>query len=874
MFNTLADSSLPSKPLFSAVVAVYNVAQYLPSFLASLRQQKIDGGDLEIIFVDDASTDGSLDHVLAWALERDNVVVLRSSENRGPAHARAAGYDLARGQWVTSVDPDDILHPNYFSAVAEFTASQKADMLTTRVVNYNERLGLAQFTHPLDFKYRNGTQVLHLLKEPRVFQLGATAFVRTERLRTHGITFNPEVRPSFEDANMLARYLFTFDDPTVAVIDNALYFYRDRVTQGSLVSSAWDNPLKYTAEIEAGYLPLINLAKDKFGQVPRWLANMLIYQLSWQLIESLSPRGRNAWVLRNEALRQQFLELCEAVLLGLEPQALEEFSVREIEPRLRGALLTRFYYDECVYHDLRGPSRIYTRRYPQPCYADQGIVRAVYVFGEIFGYETTLRGQGAEAVVPENVPTFADPIDDDFGIHTPPLPHDNVVGRLSGSSGIAGIADVVRLNMRLLTLPRNKDIPAPFKPIARKIVNKFPVLVRRVGLKAALKAGTLTSKVSSLSNPYRNAWLITDRMAGANDNGEHFYRYMMRHHPEENIFFMLSKDAPDHARLVAEGFKILPHNVVEVARALENAQVIIASDWAADDLAYVWNLRADGNQTPLVFLQHGITKDDISHWLNGLHLSMIVTTLTPEHEYLTSPDSPYDFKEGQAVRSGMPRYDRLRELAGRQINAKPRLLIMPTWRNSLRDRLRDLSGGKRSEAFRESQYFQAWNALFTHPRFAQLVADDELEVHFVSHPNIVEFLDDYTLPEQVKRHDLRTIDFQQELSQSNIFLTDYSSAAFDAAIAGSRIAYYQFDAESFFGGEQSMNPGWFDYHRDGLGPVIDDVEAVIRWVERMMSPESSDDEYEERRERMRQDVPEHACLNTYSEIKRRYGNSR
>ena len=57
-------------------------------------------------------------------------------------------------------------------------------------------------------------------------------------------------------------------------------------------------------------------------------------------------------------------------------------------------------------------------------------------------------------------------------------------------------------------------------------------------------------------------------------------------------------------------------------------------------------------------------------------------------------------------------------------------------------------------------------------------------------------------------------------------VTDYSSVAFDAAALDRPVVYFQFDRDTFFGGGHIGAPGYFDYERDGFGPVTLDVEAT------------------------------------------------
>ena len=101
----------------SVIVPVYNAATYLPACIASLRAQTME--DIELIFVDDASTDGSL-ALLRRAQEQDvRVRVIAFPENRGVSCARNAGLDAATGEFVGFCDADDWVERGMFARLYE-----------------------------------------------------------------------------------------------------------------------------------------------------------------------------------------------------------------------------------------------------------------------------------------------------------------------------------------------------------------------------------------------------------------------------------------------------------------------------------------------------------------------------------------------------------------------------------------------------------------------------------------------------------------------------------------------------------------------------------------------------------------------------------
>lgn len=100
-------------PLLSVVIPVHNRANDLQNAIASINLQNIE---LEIIFVDDASTDDSAAAIEQLALTQSNVRFSLLTTNQGGGHARNVGIDMAQGQWIAFLDSDDLWLPGKISA--------------------------------------------------------------------------------------------------------------------------------------------------------------------------------------------------------------------------------------------------------------------------------------------------------------------------------------------------------------------------------------------------------------------------------------------------------------------------------------------------------------------------------------------------------------------------------------------------------------------------------------------------------------------------------------------------------------------------------------------------------------------------------------
>ena len=112
-------------PLISVIVPIYNVAKYLPRCVDSICNQTYQ--NLEIILVDDGSTDNSLEICNQYADEDKRIRVLHQ-ENKGVSSARNLGLDNVTGEFVTFVDADDWLVAHYVQRLFELIQTYHADI--------------------------------------------------------------------------------------------------------------------------------------------------------------------------------------------------------------------------------------------------------------------------------------------------------------------------------------------------------------------------------------------------------------------------------------------------------------------------------------------------------------------------------------------------------------------------------------------------------------------------------------------------------------------------------------------------------------------------------------------------------------------------
>lgn len=119
----------------SVVIACYNAADTLPRCVESLCNQTIGWDAMELIFVDDASADGTMEYL--QKLEREypeQIIVIQNEENRRQGICRNIGMQYASGEYIGFVDADDWVHPEMYQELYRVAEKYKCDITGCRLL--------------------------------------------------------------------------------------------------------------------------------------------------------------------------------------------------------------------------------------------------------------------------------------------------------------------------------------------------------------------------------------------------------------------------------------------------------------------------------------------------------------------------------------------------------------------------------------------------------------------------------------------------------------------------------------------------------------------------------------------------------------------
>lgn len=337
--SSRSSTSEATRPRFAVVSAVYNVSRFLDDFIASIERQTFDLRDMEIIMVDDGSTDDCLAILHEWQAKWPDLVQVLTKENGGQASARNLGLKHTKAEWVTFLDPDDWVDDGYFQTVHDFIEENDADvdMIATNRVLFEEMHDRIRDGHPLR-KMFTTDQLVGLHRFPTFFQGSAPAsFVKLERVRDLELEFDTRVWPNFEDGHFCARYLLSCSEPHVGFLKSAVYYYRKRADNSSTLGTSVQQFERFTAVPKYGYLDVLKQGAEKYGQAPEWLQNFILYELSWYFSEEDKQSGSAS--AASGDIGAEFIQILGEISIYLDEIVVRTFDIRKYKQIWRDILL-------------------------------------------------------------------------------------------------------------------------------------------------------------------------------------------------------------------------------------------------------------------------------------------------------------------------------------------------------------------------------------------------------------------------------------------------------------------------------------------------------------------------------------------------------
>ena len=264
--------------VFSIVMAVYNTEEYLEEAIESVVNQSFPFSNVQLILVDDGSTDGSAKICSQYAEKYSENVIYIRQENQGQSSARNNGLKFAQGKYLNFLDSDDKLEANALFDVYNLFKENEDEIDVVSIPRYlfGRVSGPSVLTHKFD-----GERVIDIEKENDFPQTAVNAaFIRRDAF---DLEFDKRVIIS-EDS--LAINKIILKKSKFGIISTSRYMYRKREDEDSSIDTRKTKKEYFTPRMKYYFKELIDYSIQTHGHVLKYIQNVLMYDLQWLFLQN------------------------------------------------------------------------------------------------------------------------------------------------------------------------------------------------------------------------------------------------------------------------------------------------------------------------------------------------------------------------------------------------------------------------------------------------------------------------------------------------------------------------------------------------------------------------------------------------------------
>lgn len=264
---------LSKKFKFSIILTSFNVEQYIRESIESVINQDIGFEEnVQLIIVDDGSTDNSLDIINEYAEQFPDNIVLLTQKNEGIASSRNLGLIYAEGEYVNFLDGDDFLSKNTLSNVYDFFElnEDSVEVVSLPLYYFKRKKGSHELNNKLHCE-----GIVDLELEPNNPLLSiSSSFIKSDVLKYE---FFDEDLLCSEDSLLLNKILLNKN--RYGFIDSSRYWYRQRHDLTNNSNRMLFEKEYYLDRLRGFHLNLIYHCRDNFNVVPEFIQYTILYSL-------------------------------------------------------------------------------------------------------------------------------------------------------------------------------------------------------------------------------------------------------------------------------------------------------------------------------------------------------------------------------------------------------------------------------------------------------------------------------------------------------------------------------------------------------------------------------------------------------------------
>ena len=814
---------------FSIIITAYNAELGIAKCIKSIINQTLNFKEnTEIILINDGSTDNTDSTCRYFAKHYPNNIIYLSKKHEGEGSSRNLGISKAKGKYIYFIDGDDFLSKNALKNVSDFfNKNENVDIVTipTRFLESEENYPL------FDEKYKK-TRAINLLDCPEFIQMESkSCFFKADLLKQ--IKFSNQFKLS-EDIAFTNKLLIS--NPNLGICSEGSYYNvkgRDNNALLNMIPNLKDSGSK---DVKYHIKKLIDASLEKYASIPDFIQKTILYYINELILNDTI----------NEKLTESEINNLNKEMKNVLKYVDDEniYSQNDMDVKIKTFLLyiknddsypetdqiklNQYLKLDTVFIDIYEiiDDNLYILANVNSISSDEKI--DVYVNDKKIESEKVDFPQREKYYLNKRYLTnhtfeFNLKLDNSktYELRFKSNTDQDLHIDFSRPCNFSKVVGYSKTRKYLSTLNNDKIIIEKYKTlkwIKKEAKTLFGMLKNRAsGFETAIPIRLIYLALYPFLRNKR-IWFYMDFPTIADDNGMHLFKYSIKQDdPNIKKYFIIDKNTPDYEKMKKIGPVIGYHSLKHRILGLF-AEKIITSHPDNNYIYAFWGHYpnfAGILKSSTIFLQHGITLNNICSWLNKYDKNLDFLLTASQKEYDSLFKYYYNYDEEIIKLLGFPRFDNLKDEKTKTI------LLMPSWRRYLNN--------ENKYTISSSSYFKTYNSLINNEKLIQKAKEYGYEIIFRPHPHVYKYIGLFDENETIKIDHERG-SYQDLFKKGALMITDYSSVAFDFAYLKKPVLYYQYGEDYHFNLEES----YFDYEKMGFGEVCHNEDELVDLIEEYM----------------------------------------
>lgn len=831
----------------TVIVPIYNVENYLNKSIESLLKQTINHNEMEVLLIDDGSSDNSLEICKRYSSLYSMFKVI-SKDNEGVSKTRNLGISLAKGKYILYLDADDSISENTVLNIYNFFEKnfEDIDLVTYPIRTVDVQNNLVGGVH-YRYKFLNKTGIYSLEKFPYIVQTTMNICVKND----NNPVFFDETLVVHEDQDYITRILSK--KGYIGYVHEAEYRYTKRE----------DSVMNYISAINLWY-PTINRYEKMFSEykeaVPKYKQSLFFHDIKWKLVSDVlfpSHLGNKEYdfeITRMKKLLERvdvdiivnhpeadiyhkyywlsmknnngITVVCDnnAVMLAHKQEILYKRNKIELIAyrmlRIDDGIKLLFCAKSPVFSFKVKPV-VYVREYSDNTYIEEKLD----LFPSAYNYyKTRVKTNEFWAFYYE---CKNQEYSFDFQVEIDGMRFDTSYYFMPESQfDFTNGLDNNIYKGYSITFSENKFKTAfVSKEEKHNRLSAYTEKVRKLNRNIAdLRQWALEMKDKG------DIWLYYDCKGVKADNGyfqfihdlkmnDGVQRYYISDNPKEMQEEIFEKDQMKYVIQFGTTFhKLLFINSSKIITAFieENNYNPFSKEES--------KLLKDILHHQIVYLQHGILHAHLP-WKYSTEKINIDKVVVSSYFEISNFIDNYGFREDMLIKSGMPRFDHF------NISKAPKrkVLFAPTWRKYLIGNCIDNVWQMKEKEFLDSKFYKKIMNLINSEELGSILEKYNVEFDIKLHPIFKDYQDLFF----TNNAKINFLNESQNDDEYSAFITDFSSYVFDFAYRKRSIIYFLPDKDEFKVGLNGYRELDLPFEK-AFGPYCTDVDNIIKELEKII----------------------------------------